>query len=236
MYKSYADLIETKNDGPETPEGKHIDQYEVTEIRDIQHKREILANNAIVCVDIYADWCGPCKQTAPDYAMLSQRYSHPGICAVVKELYEKKLTNPPPGGLPTYQFFYMGKKVGEDIIGADLASVEKRLEQYAKTINSFRGTDQNQGRQQNQPSQYSQLQHNGYGPRGPPQGPPSGPVSGSQQGAGQGYQGQQESQNQGGPQANRSSIRAYRPGQGSYNNQGYPGSDNYSRGPMYHQG
>jgi len=139
MYKSFQEL------GNKPEENK--DQYEVDDLKDQTHKNNILSSHAIVCVDIYADWCGPCKQSAPDYSMIAQKYNQPGLCAVVKEQYERKLTNPAPGGLPTYQFFFMGKKVGQDIVGADIQSVEKKLQEMFSYLQNSQGRQQTQATQ-----------------------------------------------------------------------------------------
>lgn len=120
MYRSYDQL----GVQPEP----YRDILEVVEVANTQHKKHIIANNSVVCVDIYADWCGPCKQTAPDYSRVAANYSKPGVCAVVKYNLDK-MEQPEKGtihGIPVFQFFVNGQQVDE-IIGADIPAVEEKL-------------------------------------------------------------------------------------------------------------
>jgi thioredoxin 1 len=120
MYKSYDQL------GAQPEPNRDI--LDVLEVANGQHKRHIIANHNVVCVDIYADWCGPCKQTAPEYSRVAATYSKPGVCAVVK--YNLDKVDPSERGnihgIPVFQFFVNGKQVDE-IVGADIPRVEETL-------------------------------------------------------------------------------------------------------------
>lgn len=117
MYKNYDELG--------TQPQRNIDHYSITEISNSKHKQDILTNNRIVCIDIYADWCGPCKQIAPDYAMMAKNYNKPGYCQLVKEDFNKHLSEN-IHGVPTFRIFVDGQQVDE-VVGADLEEVEKKL-------------------------------------------------------------------------------------------------------------
>lgn len=122
MYASYSQLGSKPN--------PNQDQYNVLEIAHDPHKQQIIKENRIAVVDIYADWCGPCKQTAPSYAVVAKQYSKPGFCAVVKQKYdvlnddEKEEIQ----GIPVFQFFRDGQLV-DKVIGADIPQVENKLKQ-----------------------------------------------------------------------------------------------------------
>jgi thioredoxin 1 len=120
MYKNYSEL----GNQPE----KNRDLYAVLELVNNEQKSQIISTNYIVCVDIYANWCGPCKQTESAYSILAQRYNKQGFCMLVKENFQTNLTEN-INGLPTYQFFVNGK-YQEQVIGADLEAVENTLNKY----------------------------------------------------------------------------------------------------------
>lgn len=125
MYKSFSEL-EQKVDPT-------LD-YEVEDLQTLEQKNTIINSHMLVVVDIYAKWCQPCRMTEGLYADLAGKYNKPGLCAIVKENYERKLTVPMPNGLPTYKFYFQGRPIGEDIVGADIASVEKRIQQYLQNM------------------------------------------------------------------------------------------------------
>jgi len=120
MYKSYDQL------GAQPDPNRDI--LEVTELADFNHKKHILSTNRVVCIDIYADWCGPCKQTAPAYALVASTYSNPGHCAVVKYNWDKMPPNERANiqGIPIFEFYVEGKKM-DQIVGADIPQVEEKL-------------------------------------------------------------------------------------------------------------
>lgn len=154
MYKSYSEL----GNQPE----KNRDLYSVMELATNEQKAEIIRSNFIVCVDIYANWCGPCKQTESAYSILAQRYNKQGHCMLVKENFQSGLTED-VNGLPTYQFFVMGKFV-EQIVGADLEGVEKVLNKYINSnqSNTIQGPNFNRNviRNYKNQSESNNLQNN----------------------------------------------------------------------------
>jgi thiol-disulfide isomerase/thioredoxin len=126
MYKNYSEL------GTQISENK--DMYSVMELSSSENKRNIIQNNRLVCVDIYADWCGPCKVISPDYSVLADMYNKNGTCLLVKEKLDLKLTQD-VGSIPLFLFYLDGRKVDE-VVGGDLNSVEEKLKKYLQYLNN----------------------------------------------------------------------------------------------------
>lgn len=139
MYKSYQDL------GTDVPPNQ--DQHQVLELANSQHKQQILENHSVVVIDVYADWCGPCKQISPAYGVLASTYSQPGLCAVVKYSLDRMAPQEKAGihGIPLFQFYVNGKKTDNDISGGDLEQVENTL----KSLLQRHGQHGNNGPQHN---------------------------------------------------------------------------------------
>ena len=134
QYASYKSL-EKKDDKP---------VYNCTVIKDGLHKQQILENNYLVCVDLYADWCEPCKTIAPLFANIAQQYDDHGHnqggrgrCILVKENIDLDLTNKSLfTGIPAFIFYVNGKllynKDGSlvNVIGGNLEEVKKILDSF----------------------------------------------------------------------------------------------------------
>lgn len=133
MYSSYGDLG--------NKEQPNRDVMNVLELANVDHKRQIIQNNRVVVVDIYADWCGPCKQTAPDYATIATEYTRPGECAIVKYNYDKLDPSDKSRihGIPVFQFFVEGKQVDE-VVGADIDAVKVKLKDILQNRSNQRVT------------------------------------------------------------------------------------------------
>lgn len=127
MYKSYDQL------GAQTEPNR--DLFDVLELANTQHKNHILSSHRIVCIDIYADWCGPCKQTAPSYSLIASTYNKPGHCAIVKYNLEKMHPSEKAKvhGIPVFEFYVDGKQVDE-IVGADIPQVEEKIKNLLQGI------------------------------------------------------------------------------------------------------
>jgi len=124
MYRNFSDLSEQTGGKDST----------VIDLLNSDQKESIIHSNLLTVVDIYADWCMPCRQTESIYADLAKKYNKQGVCALVKEKYETKLTNPPPQALPTYKFYFQGRPVGADIVGGNIEGVEKRIVEYLQNM------------------------------------------------------------------------------------------------------
>jgi thioredoxin 1 len=126
MYKNFSEL------GVKPEENR--DLYSVTEITDIQHKNQILSQNRVVLVDIFTNWCGPCKKIEPEYSLIASKYNQQGVCAIVKENLEKKITSN-IHGVPTFHIYKNGQLVDE-IVGADLPKIEEKLQMVLDSPNN----------------------------------------------------------------------------------------------------
>ncbi|MEK7728946.1 MAG: thioredoxin [candidate division KSB1 bacterium] len=87
------------------------------ELTDANFKREVLESTVPVLVDVWADWCMPCRMVAPAVEALAQQYA--GKVKVGKMDADNNLT---PGqfgirGIPTLLLF-RGGKVVDRIVGA----------------------------------------------------------------------------------------------------------------------
>lgn len=115
-YKKYSDLIEeeTKDDGS------------IVEIVDTDQKKNLVKNNKVMIVDVYGDWCQPCKQIAPRFKILSDEYKKFGF-VFAKENVDKNISQNIKG-VPNFQYFYNGRMIG-DTTGGDMQAVKTKLEE-----------------------------------------------------------------------------------------------------------
>lgn len=97
----------------------------VPEITTAKEKEELISSNRVVCIDVYGEWCGPCKATAPQFAKLSKKYNNNGLCMLCKENVDLQLSKNVQG-VPLFLFFKEGRFV-TSITGADIPAIEKQL-------------------------------------------------------------------------------------------------------------
>jgi thioredoxin 1 len=119
MYAKYRSLG--------NQEGSKSTKSAVLTIKNEEHKKLIIANNNIVCVDIHATWCQPCKDISGKYDEYSMAYPN---CVFVKEDIEQNIT---PGikGVPTFMFYKNGQLVSS-IVGADIKKVEETVNDLSR--------------------------------------------------------------------------------------------------------
>jgi len=97
----------------------------ILEIRDKNHYDEIMNSSySLIIVDIYADWCSPCKYLQPKLEELSRQLSSEDIlfCKLNSELGIKNNVK----SLPTIEFWHKLDLVNV-VIGADLDGIKRSL-------------------------------------------------------------------------------------------------------------
>jgi thioredoxin 1 len=125
QYASYKSLA-PKEDKP---------KYTCMEIQDLQHRKNILTQNQIVCVYISGSWCEPCKTVTPKFAELAQQYNNQSRCMLVKENVDLELTRDfQITGIPAFIFYRGGELLRNQdgspvaVIGGDLKQVQEILD------------------------------------------------------------------------------------------------------------
>lgn len=92
-------------------------------------KNNLIASNKLAVVYVWGTFCGPCKQIAPLYEELANKYNSPGNVILAKEDVALKIS-PNIRGVPTFQFFLNGKLV-DQVVGADTVSLTNKIIQYS---------------------------------------------------------------------------------------------------------
>ncbi len=107
---------------------KHTETFTIPplpEIKSIEDKNAFITKNKVCVIDIYAEWCGPCKIVKPLFEKLQPIYNAENVCCLVKENIELGFS-PDVRVVPTFQFFLNGK-LDSIITGADIDSIEKKI-------------------------------------------------------------------------------------------------------------
>jgi thioredoxin 1 len=86
-------------------------------------KQAAIAQNRVVVIDIYTDWCGPCKACAPKFEELALQYGD--RCTFLKEDAELELSAGVTA-VPAFDFYVGGQQVGR-IVSADMDQVKEKL-------------------------------------------------------------------------------------------------------------
>jgi thioredoxin 1 len=120
---SYKTLSEIGG-GPKVVQENYI---QVPEISTIDDKKALIANNKLVVIDVYADWCGPCQAMIPVYGKLYLKYKD--YCVLVKENVELRLS-PSVTVVPTFLIYIEGTLKHQVVNNID--EVEKIIR---KTLN-----------------------------------------------------------------------------------------------------
>lgn len=129
LYKTFNTLGQLPSDQVRDPNK----QSRVIKCTDLKQKANVCSQNLITVINVSADWCGPCKQIAPRYENMADKYTKPGRCAFMKENVDNNIAmhgeHPPIRGVPTF-LFYVNGQVQPDltVVGADIDRVEKTLQ------------------------------------------------------------------------------------------------------------
>jgi thioredoxin 1 len=104
----------------------------VPEIKTSDEKKNMINSFRICLIDVYAEWCGPCKLTAPIFANLFKNYNLAGVVGLAKENVELGLS-PNVQVIPTFQFYVNGQ-FESVMTGADMNALEKKLVELIQSI------------------------------------------------------------------------------------------------------
>jgi len=126
VYAKYGSLGPKKTEEPDVPP--------CLEVQNLEHRRNILKSNSVVCIDLYGTWCEPCKLIDNDVCRLNQTHNSSGRCVIVKENIDLELTRDVNiQGVPAFIFYKMNQLVREKdgkpkvIVGGDLKEVDRVL-------------------------------------------------------------------------------------------------------------
>lgn len=86
------------------------------------------AGSALVVVDFYAEWCGPCKKLAPTLEDLAQKTPAAKVQFFKVDVDNARELAAAQGvkSMPTLQFFRNGKKVHQ-IVGGDINALKQEV-------------------------------------------------------------------------------------------------------------
>ncbi|MEP6571656.1 MAG: thioredoxin [Gemmatimonadota bacterium] len=88
----------------------------------------IRSSSVPVLVDFYADWCGPCRMTAPFLEQLVSRHAgHLLVLKVDTDQNSQKAGEYGIRGIPTLIAFGQGKELRRHVGAADLATLESLI-------------------------------------------------------------------------------------------------------------
>ena len=102
---------------------------EFLELKSVQQKQDLLSRYKLVVVDIYAEWCQPCKRIAPVYEEMG------------KEIMSKR------DDIPYFQIFKQGKMI-DNVIGGNMAELAAKVNAQLDAIDEA-------GNQQTGPNPFS---------------------------------------------------------------------------------
>lgn len=96
-------------------------------------QKEVLEENSIVFVDFYADWCGPCKLTAPIIDELADQMKNVKFVKVNVDENQDLAGRYSVFSIPTFLMFKNGQVVNQ-MVGA--SGKERFVEEIQKVTHS----------------------------------------------------------------------------------------------------
>jgi thioredoxin 1 len=100
----------------------------VKEIKTNADFNHAISHHHNIIIDVYADWCGPCKMIKPAFEKLSEKYA--GKVHFYKmnidDMENEGIALPLPEGIPEFIFIHNRHEVGR-VSGANIDRVEKTL-------------------------------------------------------------------------------------------------------------
>ena len=100
------------------------------EVTDANYQ-EVLSNEKLVIIDLWAEWCGPCKRIAPVIDELASEYEGKAIIGKcnVDDNYDLRDTYS-VRNIPTLLFFKKGELVDRLVGALTKAEIQKKIEAH----------------------------------------------------------------------------------------------------------
>ena len=99
----------------------------VKTVNESSFKTEVIDVSGKVVVDMYADWCGPCKMMAPIIEELSERMEDIKFCKLNVDTAPGVTAQFRVMSIPTFLFFKDGVLVGSVIGGEEEEELEAEI-------------------------------------------------------------------------------------------------------------
>lgn len=151
-YSSYARL----NKSPEqeqvakVPESKNL----IT-IKSLDQRNDLLRDDVkkLTIIDNYTSWCGPCKNIAPKFSALADKFGH--LVNFCKEDAEAGIPGGKPvTGVPCFHYYFKGQFMEElTVHGADITAVYENMMKFMVPINTNKDEDKNKSSNKNEKKQ-----------------------------------------------------------------------------------
>jgi thioredoxin 1 len=104
----------------------------IVEIKDSLQYYDVLRDNTNVVLDIFADWCKPCKELEPGLISFNKKYNEVKIVKVhIENLEDMCLDVDIPKTIPTLYFYKEGKLL-DVFSGTNLTEIKKHIEKLIK--------------------------------------------------------------------------------------------------------
>ncbi len=104
-------------------------QAEVKDVSSANFATEVEQSKGFVIVDVFAEWCQPCKKMKPIFEALSSEYPNIKFVKINSDEAKEITKNLKVTGLPTFIFFKDGKEAGRQVGYADAAAVKAKIKE-----------------------------------------------------------------------------------------------------------
>lgn len=104
----------------------------VKEVNEGNFEAEVLDTTGDIVVDMYADWCGPCKMMAPILEELSETMTDIKFCKLNVDKAPNIAAQFRVMSIPTFLFFKDGALAGSAVGGMDEEGLEEEINRALK--------------------------------------------------------------------------------------------------------
>lgn len=101
----------------------------VKQIQSTEEFKETIKSGTVI-VDFTATWCGPCKQIAPFFQELSEKYTNIKFVKVDVDELEDVTSEAGVSAMPSF-YVYKDGEVAEKLVGASKDKLEDLVKKFA---------------------------------------------------------------------------------------------------------